>query len=94
MYIFHVNRSGGNQLAVGYTSLSIAFATIIAILTYHIFQQVRNTKLCKKLSKVFLKFNILNIKQDDDDLNALATCEDTSNNVARVVRNCHRLSLT
>ena len=37
------------QLAVGYTSVTIAFITFIVILAYHIFQQVKHTKLCKKL---------------------------------------------
>ena len=51
------NHSGGNQLAVGYTSVIIALATFIAILAYHIFQQVRQTKLWKKVPKLNLKFN-------------------------------------
>ena len=59
----YVNHSGGNQLAVGYTSVSIAFATFIGILCYHIFQQVRHTKLWKKVPKLNLKFNKLNTKQ-------------------------------
>ena len=54
---FYVNPSGGNQLAVGYTSVSIALATFICILTYHIFQQLRSTKLWS------LKFNSQNVKQ-------------------------------
>ena len=60
---YYVNHSGGNQLAVGYTSVSIAFATFIGILCYHIFQQVRHTKLWKKVPKLNLKFNKLNTKQ-------------------------------
>ena len=36
---YHVQLSGRNQLAVGYTSVSIAFITFIGILVYHIFQQ-------------------------------------------------------
>ena len=59
---FYVNHSGGNQLAVGYTSVSIALITFIGILAYHIFQQVRHTKLWKKVPKLNLKFNKLNIK--------------------------------
>ena len=59
----YVNHSGGDQLAVGYTSVSIAFATFIGILCYHIFQQVRHTKLWKKMPKLNLKFNKLNTKQ-------------------------------
>ena len=48
---YHVNHSGGNQDAVWYTSVSIAFATFVGILAYHIFQQLRHTKLCKKVPK-------------------------------------------
>jgi len=32
----YAKRAGGNQLAVGYTSVSIAFATFIGILIYHL----------------------------------------------------------
>ena len=49
---YHVTLSGGNQLAVGYTSVSIALITSIGILAYHIFQQLRHTKLWKKVSKL------------------------------------------
>ena len=54
---YHVHPSTGNQYAVGYTSVSIALLTCIGILTYHIFQQVRHTKLWKKVPKLKLKFN-------------------------------------
>ena len=57
----YVDRSQGNQLAVGYTSVSIALATFIGILTYHVFQQLMSTKLWKKVPKP--KFNIPNIVQ-------------------------------
>ena len=60
---YHIKLSGGNQLVVVYTSVSIAFATFIVILAYHIFQQVRHTKLWKKMPKLNLKFNKLNTKQ-------------------------------
>ena len=33
---YHVNLSGGNQLAVGYTSISIAFATFIGIFIFQL----------------------------------------------------------
>ena len=54
---YHVNHSGGHQLAVRYTSVSIALVTFFAILAYHIFQQVRSTKLWKKVPKLNLKLN-------------------------------------
>ena len=59
----YAKLSGGNQLAVGYTSVSIAIATFIGILVYHTFQQLRHTKLWKKVPKLNLKFNGRNIMQ-------------------------------
>ena len=51
----YVDNSKGSQLAVGYTSVSIAFITFIVILAYHIFQQLmRHTKLCMKVPKLKL----------------------------------------
>ena len=52
---YHVNHSGGNQLAVGYTSVSIALVTFVCILTYHVFKQMRDTELCKKVPKLNLE---------------------------------------
>ena len=49
-----------NKLAVWYTSVSIALVTFIAILAYHIFQQLRHTKLWKKMPKLNLEFKKLN----------------------------------
>ena len=60
--IYHVKLSGGNQFAVGYTSVSIAAITFIGILAYHIFQQVRHAKLWKKASKLNLDLRKLNKK--------------------------------
>ena len=57
----YANHSRGNQLAVGYTSVSISLATFIGILTYHIFQQLKSTKLWEKVPKLNLKFNKPNI---------------------------------
>ena len=64
---YHVKVSKGNQLAVGYTSVSITLGTLIVILFYHIFQQVRHTKLWKKVPKLNLKFNKLNTKQGENN---------------------------
>ena len=66
---YHVNHSGGVQIAVGYISVSIALVTFIGIFTYHIFQQVRHTNLWKKLPKLDLKFKKLNTKQAVNNLN-------------------------
>ena len=66
---YHVNHSRGDQRAVGYTSVSIALATFIGTLVYHIFQQLRHTKLWKKMPKLNLEFKKLNKKQTVDNLN-------------------------
>ena len=78
---YYVNRSEGAQIAVGYTSVSIALVTFIGILTYHIFLQVRHTKLWKKVPKLNLKFNKPNIKQAVNDLinHPEIPCEATPN---------------
>ena len=60
---YYVKLSKGNQLAVGYTSVIIAFGIFMVILTYHIFQQLRHTKLCKKVPKLNLELKKLNAKQ-------------------------------
>ena len=54
---YHVKLSGGNQLAVGYTSVTIALVTFIGILVYHIFLQVRDTKLWKRIPKLNRELN-------------------------------------
>ena len=64
---YHVSHSGGNQLAVGYISVSIALTTFIGILVHHIFQQLRHTKLWKKVPKLNLKFKKLNTKQNNQN---------------------------
>ena len=65
-----------NKLAVGYTSAFIAFVTFIGILAYHIFQQVRQTKLWKKMPKLKLEFKKLNKKLNTEQ------AEDSMNNFA------------
>ena len=66
---YHVNHSRGDKHAVGFTSVSIALATLIGILVYHIFQQLRHTKLWKKMPKLNLEFKKLNTKQAVNNLN-------------------------
>ena len=63
---YHVQLSGGNQLAVGYTSVITALVTFVGILSYHIFQQLRHTKLWKKIPQLNMKlrFKKLNKKLD------------------------------
>ena len=66
---YYVEVSKGNKIAVGYTSVSIAQVAFIGILTYHIFQQLRHTKLWKKMAKVNFKFKKLNDREAVDNLN-------------------------
>jgi len=58
---YHVQLSGGDQLAVGYTSVSIALVTFTGVLAYHIFQQLRHTKLWKRVPKPNLRCSNLNV---------------------------------
>ena len=67
---YHVRLAGGNQAAVVYTSVSVAFVTFIGILTYHAFQQLQHCGYCltyPKLSgrnkNVSLQDNSENISQ-------------------------------
>ena len=45
---YHIKLSGGNQLAVGYTSVSIAFATFICILVFQIANMTGITQYLKR----------------------------------------------
>ena len=58
---YHVSLTGGNQAAVAYTSIGIAFATFIGICIYHIFLQMQNTSIGKRL--IESKFNIFKRKK-------------------------------
>ena len=60
---YHIKLSGGNQLAVGYTPVTIALATFSGIIAYHIFQQLRHTKLWTKVPKLNLKLKKMKTKQ-------------------------------
>ena len=39
---YHVSQSGGNQAAVAYTSVGIAFLTFVGIITYHIYMRIKS----------------------------------------------------
>ena len=43
---YHVRQTSGNQAAVVYTSVSVALATCIGIVTYHAFQQLQHSEYC------------------------------------------------
>jgi len=81
---YHVQLSGGDQLAVGYTSVSIALATFIGILAYHIFQQVRHTKLWKKMPKLKMK---LRFKELNKKLNKKLSTKQTEENMNNLTNN-------
>ena len=74
----YVNITNGNNLAVGYTSVAVALVTLISILAYNLFQQLKHTKLWKKISNLkFRRWNKelsknLNIKQAEENLKKLA----------------------
>jgi len=71
---YHVKLSGGNQLAVGYTSVIIALVIFLGILAYHIFRQVRATNLWKvlKMDQRFknLKLNHAPVNDAEEDENS------------------------
>ena len=48
---YHVNLSGGNQLVVGYTSVSIAFATFIGIVAFQLANVTGITQYLKRKCK-------------------------------------------
>ena len=52
---YHIKLVGGNQAALVYALVSIAFATFIGIVSYHIYFQLKNTKYISesKLSRFF-----------------------------------------
>ena len=96
MYINITNRNNyvqyqENQLAVGYTSVSITLVTFIGILSYHIFQQLKHTKLWKKIPKLNMKLRFkklntklnkkLNTKQTED-----INLNDLTNNLTESVK--------
>ena len=66
---YHIKLSGGNQLVVRYTSVSIALATFSGIIAYHVFQQLRHSKLWKNVPKLNLKLKKKKTKQKVHNLN-------------------------
>ena len=53
---FHVKETGGNQAALAYTSVGIAFATFVLIFLYHVYLLLSKTSLWMKLIH-FMKDN-------------------------------------
>jgi len=81
---YHVNLSGGNQLAVGYTSVTIALVLFIVILTYHIFLRIGSTKQCKNLN---LESNLPKFKNTNAMNEPINNAENDPDNNAEVVEN-------
>ena len=74
----YVNHSGGNQLAVGYTSVTIALLELIGILAYHIVQQLRHTELWKKIPKLNVNFNEPNVSHAEINANNQEEVEESN----------------
>ena len=49
----YIQAAGGNQAAVTLISLSIAFTTFAGIVIYHIFLQIRGTRMWLKVSSIY-----------------------------------------
>ena len=63
---YYVEISGGNQSALTYTSVSVAFATFCGIVVYHSCLQIKDTMLFKKLYKKLTHY----LKSSADDTSA------------------------
>ena len=64
---YHVTLVGGNQTAVTFTSVSIAYATFVGIIFYHAYEQIKTTMLWSRLTKKGLQYShkmCPNTKQD------------------------------
>ena len=64
---YHVRATGGNQAAVTFTLLSIAFATFAGTIVYHIIMQVSGTKCWGKtrLKHLHKYYNVANSSGED-----------------------------
>ena len=80
---YHVKHSEGNQHAVWYTSIFIVLLSFIAILTYHIFQQVKHTKLWKKIPEQNF-FNKQNLNDPHDVNNSKSLTNNPSVTITEV----------
>ena len=48
---YHVRLTGGNQNAVIFTSVGVAFATFVGIIVYHTVKQMKDTRLWRRVMK-------------------------------------------
>ena len=69
---YHVNHSGGNQLVVGFTSVSIALATFFGILAFQLASVTGFTRYLKTIKCIALNVAIQNIHQADAEEQCLS----------------------
>ena len=65
---FHVKEMGGNQAALAYISVGIAFATFSLIFLYHVYLLLSKTSFWMKLIH-FMKINIYRPLSNDNNVN-------------------------
>ena len=71
---YHERLTGGNQAAVIYLSLSVAFATFNGIITYHVCQRVTESQAWRNsiLPKLHrLRLRVINGRQEDEEPTAI-----------------------
>ena len=78
---YHVDGAGGNQAAVTLILLSIVFLTFIGIVFYHVFLQVRGTKMWKTVaSQMKVYGNRLSEAKNSGNVQLLTNTENTDSN--------------
>ena len=77
---YHVEAVGGNQAAVTLISLSIAFTTFAGIVIYHVFLQIRGTKLWEKVAGIYSN----RLSKKSRSVQLLGTEENTESDEASV----------
>ena len=65
---YYTNLTGGNQSAVTFISVGISFATFVGIILYHIFLQIRGTKVWKIVTRQHLRCGPHSINSNDDEV--------------------------
>ena len=63
----HIRLAGGNQAAVVYSSVGVAFTTFIVIITYHICQRVRESRVWRRSILPQLKQLRLRVKKTQQE---------------------------
>jgi len=70
--IYHVDQSGGSQVAVAYTSVGIAFLTFVGVVIYHIFLRIKSRVQYTQRGRQLLH---VNNQHHDDSTNNLLECQ-------------------